>query len=57
MAEIVERLERASNMVRNHLHATAEMASKWYNHKARPRSFEPGIESEYIIHILSLRGR
>ena len=43
-AEVVERLERASNMVRDHLHAAAESASKWYTHEARPRSFEPADE-------------
>ena len=44
MATVVERLEKANTMVREHLRIAAESASRWYNHKTTPRQFEAGTK-------------
>lgn len=41
-ALVVDRLEKASALVRNHLQKAAQTASKWYNRKAKLREFKPG---------------
>ena len=41
-AEIVHRLEATSKLVREHLRVAAQGASKWYNHKSKPRRFAVG---------------
>jgi len=41
-AEVVERMAKASKLVRDHLHAAAESASKWYNRRARHAVFRQG---------------
>jgi len=41
--EVVERLDKAYALVRDHLQAAADSASRWYNNKSRPRHFEQGI--------------
>ena len=39
---VVDRLEKASALVRENLRKAATSASNWYNNKARPKSFTPG---------------
>ena len=41
-AQVVERLRRAFNLVRENLRKAAENASRWYNRRAHPRYFAPG---------------
>ena len=40
--KVVERLDKVNALVREHLQAAAVTASRWYNKKARPRTFQPG---------------
>ena len=41
-AGVVNRLNEASKLVRSHLQAAAQTASKWYNNKAKVKTFKPG---------------
>ncbi len=41
-ADVVERLRRASELVRQSLRSAAASASKWYNRKSRRAAFQPG---------------
>jgi len=41
-ADVVSRLSEASKLVRQHLQAAFESSSKWYNHRNKPWSFQPG---------------
>ena len=45
---VVDRLEKASALVRENLHKAATSASNWYNNKARPKSFTPGDNVAFI---------
>jgi len=55
-AETVHKLEQASRMVREHLRTAAETASKWYNHKAKPRQFNVG-DSVRVYYPRRVKGR
>jgi len=41
-AQVVERLRKASDLVRKNLRVAAENASRWYNRRVKPRQFVPG---------------
>ena len=41
-AQVVERLRKASDLVRENLRVAAENASRWYNRRVKPRQFVPG---------------
>jgi len=41
-AGVINRLNEASKLVRSHLQAAAQTASKWYNNKAKVKTFKPG---------------
>ena len=41
-AGVVNRLNEASKLVRSHLQAAAQTSSRWYNNKAKVKTFKPG---------------
>jgi len=47
-AQVVERLQKASNLVRENLRKAAENESRWHNRRARPRYFAPGDAVRFI---------
>ena len=55
-AQVVERLKKASDLVRENLRKAAETASRWYNRKVKPRYFAPG-EAVRIFHPRRFVGR
>ena len=42
VAAVVDKLDKANKLVRNHLQTAADTASRWYNGKAHPRQFTEG---------------
>ena len=41
-AYVIDKLRRASELVREQLRTAAESASRWYDRRARPKQFEVG---------------
>ena len=48
-AQVVERLRKASNLVRENLRKAAENASRWYNRRAHPAISLQATRYEFII--------